>query len=376
MNKPKPIILKTLSDIPARDLKNKRILLRVDFNVPLDGNNKVNDKEDWRIKAAIPTIKYLLKKNAKIILLAHLGRPKGKVQESLRLGPVQDRLSELLDLSVQKMPDCIGEDVEKAVEEMEAEEILLLENLRFHPEEETNNDEFSKKLANLGDIYINDAFSDCHRRHSSIVGITKFLPSYAGLLMEKEYQELENAINPKHPAVAVIGGAKIETKLPVVNTLAKTYDHVLVGGMIANEINKESNHYSIAANVILPAQKSNDIDRKVYDIDSNAIKEFSAIIEKAKSIVWNGPMGKFEEEEYAIGTRGVVSAIKKARANGARVLVGGGETINAVQKFAPELFDKKIKGFNISTGGGAMLEFLTGKILPGIEVLRLNGNNS
>lgn len=365
----KSVFLNKLSDIPVKSLKNKRVLLRVDFNVPFGEDGVIDGSEDWRIRTVIPTIKYLLKQKTKLVLLAHLGRPKGKVREDLRLGPVQDRLSELLDLSVEKMPDCIGEAVEKAVGEMEIGEILLLENLRFYPGEEENNDDFAKKLASLGDIYVNDAFSDCHRSHASIVGITKFLPSYAGLLLEKEFQEMEKAVRPDHPAIAIIGGAKIETKLPVVNTLAKIYDHVLVGGMIANEINEDPAHYNTGSNVVLPDEKC-VLEEKGYDIGSCAAEEFAKFIENARSVVWNGPMGKFEEERYSAGTRGVVAAVKKAHSNGATILIGGGETINAVQKFAPELFDKKIKGFNISTGGGAMLEFLAGKGLPGIEVLK------
>lgn len=360
--------LKFLRDIPLKNLKNQRVLLRADFNVPLGDDGAIDNTEDWRIKAVIPTIKFLLKQNAKIIILAHLGRPGGKIREDLRLSPIQDKLSELLDLSVGKMPDCIGKDVEKAVGEMEPGEIMLLENLRFHPEEEENDNVFSKKLAGLGDIYINDAFADCHRNHASIVGITKFLPSYAGLLLEKEYQEMEKAISPHHPAVAIIGGAKIETKLHVVNSLAKIYDNVLVGGKIANEIIKNPGLYAVRYNVVLPV-KENVSKESGYDIGLNTIKEFSNIIEKAKSVVWNGPVGKLEEEKYSFGTRGMIEAIKKAHDSGARILIGGGETIYAIQKFYPELINEKKKNFFISTGGGAMLEFLTGNKLPGIEML-------
>lgn len=374
-----------LKSIPFKELKKKRVLLRTDFNVPVGKNGKIGGNEDWRIKAALPTIKYLLKQKAKIILLSHLGRPKGKVIEKLRLDPVQKKLSRLLGISIKKTPDCIGKDVEKAVRKMKAGEIMLLENLRFHKEEEKNGTGFAKKLARLGDIYINDAFADCHRKHASIVGITKYLPSYAGLLLEKEFRLMEDANNPKHPAVAIIGGAKIETKLPAVKALAKIYDYVLVGGMIANEIIFGAKSPLIPLckggeemiNIILP-DKEGMLQTERFDMGSNSIKRFTDIIEKAKSIVWNGPMGKFEEEKYSAGTRGIIEAIKIARKNGARVLIGGGETINAVQKFAPELADKKMNGFdglttgnfNISTGGGAMLEFLAGKKLPGVEVLK------
>lgn len=360
--------MKFLKSILPEDLKNKRVLLRADFNAPIGEDGIIGSSEDWRIKAVVPTIKYLLKRNTKIILLAHLGRPKGKVQENLRLDPIRDRLSELLNLSVRKTPDCIGEGVKNAIGEMEAGEILLLENLRFHREEEENNGNFSKKLARLGDIYINDAFSDCHRNHSSIVGIAKFLPSCAGLLLEREIRTMEKFYKPKHPAIAIIGGAKIETKLPVIKALAKIYDHVLVGGAIANEIIKGSKKYIISSNAIIP-DKEAILKEKGYDIGLKSVKKFAKFIKNAKIIIWNGPMGKFEDPNFEIGTKGTIAAIVLAHNNGAQVLIGGGETISAVQRFAPELMNKKIKNFNISTGGGAMLEFLAGKKLPGIEAL-------
>jgi 3-phosphoglycerate kinase len=365
----KSFLLKTLRDVPQKSLKNKRVLMRADFNVPVGDDGLIDSNEDWRIKAVLPTIKYLLKSDAKIILLAHLGRPQGKIQEDLRLDPVRARLSELLHKMIKKMPDCIGGSVKKAVFEMKSGEILLLENLRFHKEEEQNESSFSKQLSQLGDIYINDAFSDCHRAHASIVGITKFIPSYAGFLLEKEFQEINRSVSPRHPAVAIIGGAKLETKLPVVNSLAKNYDHVLVGGMIANEIIKDSTHYNISDNTILPDAEA-VLKEKGFDIGSSSLNKFVKVIKKAKSIIWNGPMGKYEEKEYSKGTRGVINAARSAHAQGARILIGGGETINAFQKFAPGLMKKKIKNFNISTGGGAMLEFLAGKPLPGIEVLK------
>lgn len=361
--------LKSLSDIESENFKNKRVLLRADFNAPIGDDGAIDNNEDWRIKAVIPTIKFLLKQKTKIILLAHLGRPGGKVQENLRLKPIQDKLSELLGLPIKKAPDCVGKNVENVIEKMKAGDILLLENLRFHREEEENDNNFSQKLARLGDIYINDAFGDCHRNHSSIVGVTKFLPSYAGLLLEKEFQAMKNAINPKHPAAAIIGGAKLETKLPAVKALAEIYDFVLIGGMLANEIIKNPEKYNIGSNVILPDRES-VLKEKGYDIGLNSAKKFANFILNAKTIIWNGPMGKFEEEKYGSGTRGIISAIKIALKNGAMVLIGGGETIAAAQKFAPRLMDKKNKNFNVSTGGGAMLEFLSGKNLPGIEALK------
>jgi len=375
--------LRNLNDIKLKNLKNKRVLLRADFNVPIGDDGTIDGQEDWRIKAVFPTIKYLLKQKAKIILLAHLGRPKisRKFIKSLRLKvskaesseyslrPVAKRMNELLKKKIKFVNDCLGKSAKKAVEEMKPGEIILLENLRFYKEEAENNVDFAKKLAELGDIYINDAFSDCHRAHASIVGIAKFLPSCAGLLLEKELKLMESAVKPKHPAIAIIGGAKIETKLPAVNNLAKIYDFVLVGGMIANEIIESCGKYKFGLNVILPEQ-AGILRKNSYDIGLISAQKFAACIKKAKSIVWNGPMGKFEEEKYSAGTRGMISAIKIALKNGARVLIGGGETISAVQKFAPELMNKKIANLNISTGGGAMLEFLAGKNLPGIEALK------
>ncbi len=377
--------LSSLRDgVPPAELSGKRVLLRLDLNLPMDKNNYIDPNGEWRVIAAIPTIKYLIAQNAKVVILSHLGRPHGKVVESLRLGPVQDKLSELLDVSVSRMPDCIGVDVKNAVEEMSDGEVLMLENLRFYPWEENNDKDFASRLAELGDIFVNDAFSDSHREHASIVGIPSFLPSYAGFLMEKEYESLRYASNPVQPSVAIIGGAKLETKIPVINSLSKIYDHVLVGGLIANEITDTSFDKTIGANIVLPVN-INLNDKKPFDIGLNSVEEFSKFICGARSVIWNGPMGKFEEEKFSIGTRGVIEAIKIAYRSGARIIIGGGETIAAVQRFAPEFFDYK-DGFNsladpehikpaagqmyISTGGGAMLEFLSGKDLPGIEILR------
>lgn len=368
--------------IPSVELAGKRVLLRLDLNLPMGENKMIDSNEEWRIIAALPTIKYLIAQNAKVIILSHLGRPKTsrKFIKSIKpkvrkaesseysLRPAANRMGELLKIKIKFVDDCIGDKVKKAAGEMNSSEIILLENLRFYEEEERNNEKFAKALASFGDIYVNDAFSDCHRNHSSIVGITKFLPSYAGLLLEKEIQTMEKFYSPKHPAVAVIGGAKLETKLPAVQALAKIYDYVLVGGIIANEMIKPKFMNSLAPNIILPA-KENLIKEKYLDIGHNTVKEFSKFFKKTKTIIWNGPMGMFEDSKYQAGTKGIVELIKSAHKKGAAVLIGGGETIYALQKFAPELMDKKIKNFNISTGGGAMLEFLAGKKLPGIEAL-------
>lgn len=360
--------IRTISDISINNLKNKRVLLRADFNVPIGSDGTVDEKEDWRIKAVLPTIEYFLKCSAKIIIMSHLGRPGGKIVENLRMGPIQDKLSELLALSVSRTSDCLGSGVSSAISEMAPGEILMLENLRFHKEEESNDEKFAEELASLGDLYINDAFADSHRKHASIAAITKFLPSCAGLLLEHEIKTLTQMLTPKRPAVAIIGGAKLETKLPAVKALAKIYDHVLVGGMIANEILQISIAQKISPNVILPIPDSL-AGQKYFDIGENSVKEFSVFIQKAKTIIWNGPMGKFEDARYRTGTKGLIELVKSAHVKGGTVLIGGGETIYALQKFAPELMDKKLKDFHISTGGGAMLDFLAGEELPGIEAL-------
>lgn len=388
-----------------KNLKGKKVLLRVDVNVPVNTDGTVNEKEDWRIRMVLPTIKYLIEKEAKVILLAHLGRPGGKAVEDLKLGPVQDKLSELLDISVSRAPDCVGAVVREIIGEMKNGEVLLLENLRFHKEEEDNDPVFAKELAGMGEIYINDAFSDSHRAHASIVGIAKFLPAYEGLLLEKEIEILEKVMNdPAHPAIAVIGGAKIETKLPVIAYLLEKLDNIIIGGAIANDILKikglQIGRSMVGAEVLKEADRIHIFDPKIvipidlrvegeiegeklarnsavakvgknesiYDIGPQTESLYETIISKAKTIIWNGPVGKFEDEKFAKGTRCIAEAIKKAYENGAEVIIGGGETIYAVAKFAPEAF-KNGERMHISTGGGAMLEFLAGKNLPGIDAL-------
>lgn len=360
--------MKFLKDIPREDLENKRVLLRVDFNVPVGDDQIVDEKEDWRIKAVLPTIKYLLGARAKIIILTHLGRPNGRVVESLRLGPVQDKLTELLDMSIKRTPDCVGAEVKQAIAETEKGEILMLENLRFHKEEEKNDNKFAGELAELGDIYVNDAFGVSHRAHASTAAITGFLPSYAGFLLQKEISVLKNILEkPDRPAVAIIGGEKTETKLPVINILTEVCDYVLTGGAIANEIITTPVAKEIAPNVILPI---NCVIKKgnCLDIGEDSVREFSKFIRNARTIIWNGPMGEFENPEFAKGTKGVIEAIEAAYSGRAKVIIGGGETILALQKFAPSFFGLNER-MHISTGGGAMLEFLAGKKLPGIEAL-------
>ena len=350
-------MLKTIHNL---NLKNKKVFLRVGFDAPLGDDGKINEKEDWRIKAGLPTIKYLLKENCKIILATHLGRPKGKIVEKLSVKPIQKKLSEILNLPIIIVSDCVGSQVKKTVDEMQSGEILLLENLRFHPEEEKNDLDFTKKLAGLAEIYINDAFSVCHRRHASVCAITKFLPSYAGLLLEKEISILSKAINnPKRPAIVIIGGAKIKTKIPAIQSLAKKYDQVLVGGLTAVEAQIENLKFD--KNVFLPDDFLEENEKKL-DIGKRTIDKFQKIISTAKTIVWNGPMGKFEEKEYSQGTKKIAEAVAES---GAYKIVGGGDTIFALSQFG--LIDKM--DF-VSTGGGSMLEFLSGKKLPGLEALQ------
>lgn len=368
----------------------------MDFNVPIGADGVVDGKEDWRIKATLPTIKYLLKQGAKIILMTHLGRPNGKIVDNLRLGPVQDKLTELLDLSIVKTPDCIGDTVKDAVEEMRGGEIVLLENLRFHKEEEENDEKFARELACLGDVYINDAFSASHRAHASISAITKFLPSYAGLLLEKEVKILSGAVNnPKRPATVIIGGAKAETKIPVIEYLLDKFDHILVGGVVANvilkakgidtgksllnginleevkKLNLGSEKLYIPVDVVICNDQKKTVtltavgkigDNRILDIATESANLYSEIISESKTIIWNGPVGVFENKNFAFGTKEIAKAIIESKGYS---IIGGGDTIAALSKFG---FLDQVD--YISTGGGAMLEFLSGKKLPGLEALQ------
>jgi len=388
--------MKSLKEI--KKLKDKKILLRVDFNVPIGKDGTVDKSEDWRIRATLPTIKYLVKKGAKIVLLAHLGRPEGRIVEELRLGPVQDRLSELLGLSVTKTPDCVGDVVRETIAEMKTGEIVLLENLRFHKEEEENDEIFAREMASYGDIYVNDAFSDSHRAHASIHAITKNLPSYAGFLLEKEIEVLTNAINnPKKPATMIIGGAKAETKLPVIKFLMDKFDNILVGGVVANVILKakgvdvgksllgdmdpeeakkidlESTKLHIPTDAIVSNSEIKKMDlsavgkmenEKILDIGPGTTKLYSKIISESKMIIWNGPMGLFEEDPFSEGTKEIAKAVASSKGYS---IIGGGDTIAALDKFG-----YINKASYVSTGGGAMLEFMSGKKLPGIEALEYN----
>lgn len=386
--------MKTIKDL---NVKNKRVLIRCDFNVPLDEKGGITD--DFRIKQTIPTIEYLIKKGAKIILMSHLDEPEGKVVESLRLTPIQEKLTEYLDLSIIKAPDCIGKEIEKQTLKMKEGEILLLENLRFHKGEKGNDVNFSKELSELGDIYVNDAFGVSHRAHASITGVPKHLPSAAGLLLEKEVKILSKVLEkPWRPLAVVIGGAKILSKIKVIKRFLGEADHLLIGGKIANAIlavkgicvgrswpeedavkeikkfNLTSTKLHLPVDSIASPDETGQFyvresapakvrkDEMLLDIGPETIRMFSKIIKDAKMIVWSGPLGYFEEPLFEKGTKEIAEKI--ARNHQAFTIAGGGDTDFALSKFGlREKFD------HVSTGGGAMLEFLSGEELPGLKVL-------
>ena len=393
---------KTIEDLKDNQLEGKKVLVRVDFNVPL--NEELEIADDTRIKAALPTIKYLISHHAKVILMSHLGRPKGKVVEKLRLDPTARRLSGLLEQDVKKVNDCIGEEVEKVVSNMRKGEVVLLENLRFHPEEEKNNPEFSKALANLADIFINDAFGTAHRAHASTVGVAELLPSYAGFLMAKEIEVLSNLLeNPERPFVVVLGGAKISGKIEIVKNLLSIADKILIsGGMsytclaalgyeVGNSLLEEydleivknmlkgaeekGNKILLPVDLVITKEISEKTESKLFKIDDipkdgigvdlgeRSLVKFEKEIKKAKTVFWNGPVGVFEIEKYAKGTNRIAKILADMQGE-AVTIIGGGDSIAAIDKAG--LTEKMT---HISTGGGASLEFLGGKKLPGIEVL-------
>lgn len=390
----------TIDDI---SVKGKRVLTRVDFNVPIkDGNVK----DDTRIQESLPTIKKVIADGGRIILMSHLGRPKGKVAPEYSLKPVVAKLSALVGKPVKFAEDCIGPKAESEAAGLQDGEILLLENLRFHAEEEKNDPEFSKKLASLGDIYINDAFGSAHRAHSSTEGLTKYIkPAVAGYLMQKELKYLGNALaNPKRPFVAIIGGAKISGKIDVIKNLLGKVDFLLIGGgmiftfykamglNIGNSLLEEDRiaEADSLLDMILPANVKMIIPDDVLvsdkleapfqtkivsqnsipdgwigvDIGPTSQELFAKIIAKAGTIVWNGPMGIFETDEFAGGTIGMAKAIAEATQKGAVSIIGGGDSVAAIAKAG---VTDKIS--HISTGGGASLEFLEGKVLPGVAAL-------
>jgi phosphoglycerate kinase len=391
---------KTILDLRDEELSGKRVLVRVDFNVPIK-NGAITD--DRRIREALPTIKYLMEKGAKVILVSHLGRPKG-FQDDLRLDPVAKRLSELLSKPVKKLNDCIGEEVEKEVANMNPGDVVLLENIRFYKEEEANDPEFAKKLAKLADLYVNDAFGTAHRAHASTAGVANYIPGVAGLLMKKEIEIMGKALeNPDRPFVCILGGAKVSDKIGVIKNLVNKVDVLLIGGgmmftflkAMGYEIGKsilEEDKLDLAKDLMSLAKEKGvkfvlpvdavvvkeikeDAPTTVKDVDKfdkddigvdigpKTIDLFREEIMKAKTIIWNGPMGIFEIPAFANGTKKVAEAI--AENKNCVSIVGGGDTAAAVQ-----LFGLEEKFTHISTGGGASLEFLEGKVLPGVAVLQ------
>ena len=389
---------KTVRDI---DVTGKKVLVRCDFNVPLDKETgKITDNR--RIRAAIPTIEYLIDHNAKVILCSHLGRPKGECNLKYSLKPVAEELSKLLGKEVKLAKDVIGEDAEKLTSEIKEGEVVLLENVRFHKEEEENNPEFAKKLASFAEIYVNDAFGTAHRAHASTAGVADYLPAVSGFLIEKELEFLGNALdNPERPFVAILGGAKVSDKIGVIENLLDKVDTLIIGGGMAYTFYKAQGH-SIGTSIceedkidlandilnkakeknveiLLPidnhvsAEYSNEAEDKYIDsveipegfmgldIGPKTIELFKNAIKNAKTVVWNGPLGVTEFSKFEEGTKAIAEALAETEAV---TVIGGGDSAAAVEKFG--LADKMT---HISTGGGASLEFLEGKVLPGIACL-------
>lgn len=389
---------KTVKDV---DVRSRRVLVRVDYNVPLDAQGNVSD--DKRITASLPTINYLLEQGARIILCSHLGRPKGEVKKEFSLAPVAKRLKELLpNVNIYFASDCIGEEAERKAAALKDGEILLLENLRFHKEEEKNDPEFAKKLASLAEIYVSDAFGTVHRAHASTAGVAAYLPAVAGFLIGKELSIMGGALeNPERPFVAILGGAKVADKIGVITNLLNKCDTLLIGGgmaytffkamgyeigdslldaesidlakqlmetakqkgvklllpvdtVVAKAFAADAEHMTVAANAIPAGWQGLDIGEKTREL-------FAAEIKNAKTVIWNGPMGVFEFPEFAKGTEAVAKACAEC---GGTTIIGGGDSASAVKKLG--YADKMT---HISTGGGASLEFLEGKVLPGVAAL-------
>ncbi len=338
------------------DVAEKRVLVRCDFNVPLDNNGNILD--DFRIIETIATIRYLIENNAKTILISHLGDPDGKVVDIFELNRVQEKLSKLLGLIVKKAADCVGPEAIELVGNLKSGEVLLLENLRFHREEIENDPEFAKELSKLADIYINDAFSVCHRDHASVTSVPKFLPHGAGLLLEKEIKILDKVMkNPEKPMIVIIGGKKVETKTKIINNMSKTADFVIISGLIKKEATEKKIKFDFPEKIIGPEDSLGALD-----IDEKAIELFKEKIKNAKTVLWNGPFGKFEDENHKKGTLEIAKVIIESKAYS---VVGGGETIEFLNK------EGIISKFShVSTGGGAMLSYLSGDILPGLKALK------
>jgi phosphoglycerate kinase len=394
---------KSLASLSAADISGKRALVRVDFNVPVDDQGNITD--DTRIRAALPTIQDLTQKGAKVILTSHFGRPKG-VDEKLRLTPVAKRLSELLGQEVVKTDDCIGDDVAAKVAALENGQVLLLENVRFYKEEEKNDPEFAQKLAANADFYVNDAFGTAHRAHASTEGVTKYLsPSVAGYLVEKELQYLQSAIEvPQRPLAAIIGGSKVSSKIGVIETLLEKCDKLIIGGgmiftfykargldvgkslveedklELAKSLEAKAKERGVAlllpTDVVLADKFAADANSQTVsiekipdgwmglDIGPDSVKVFQEALADCKTVIWNGPMGVFEFDQFAVGTEAIAHTLAEIGKTGTTTIIGGGDSVAAVEKVG--LADQMS---HISTGGGASLELLEGKVLPGIAAL-------
>ncbi|MBT2659566.1 phosphoglycerate kinase [Bacillus sp. ISL-45] len=388
---------KTVKDV---DVKGKRVFCRVDFNVPMK-DGQVTD--ETRIRAALPTIQYLVDQGAKVLLASHLGRPKGQAVEELRLTPVAKRLSELLGKDVKKTDEAYGESVKSEIDSMNEGDVLLLENVRFYPGEEKNDPELAKAFAELADVYVNDAFGAAHRAHASTEGIAKYIPAVSGFLMQKELDVLGKALsNPERPFTAIIGGAKVKDKIGVIDNLLEKVDNLIIGGGLAYTFVKAQGHeigkslleedkielaksfmekakakgvnfympvdaivaddFSADANTKVVAIEEIPADWEALDIGPKTAETYSDVIKKSKLVIWNGPMGVFEIDKFAQGTKAVAQAL--ADANDTYSVIGGGDSAAAVEKFG--LAEKMS---HISTGGGASLEFMEGKQLPGVVAL-------
>jgi phosphoglycerate kinase len=390
----------TIDDV---DLQGKRVLMRVDFNVPLE---KGEVADDTRIRASLPSIKKVIDSGGKALLISHLGRPKGKVNSEMSLSPVAKRLEKLLKKPVKFFSECVGLAVEREATNLKSGEVLLLENLRFHPEEEQNDPEFAKKLASLGDLYVNDAFGTSHRAHASTEGITKHLkPAVAGYLMQKEIEYLGDVVgSPRRPFVAILGGAKISGKIDVIENLLPKVDALLIGGgmmftflkakeleigdslleedrlemakKLLERVESEKLPFLLPTDCVIAKELTKDAESKTVsvreipsgwkgvDIGPETINAFKGRIDPAMTIIWNGPMGVFEVDKFAKGTYEVAKLLAAATSRGATTIIGGGDSAAAIAKAG--LTDKMS---HISTGGGASLEFLEGKILPGVAAL-------
>ena len=395
---------RSLSTLSSEDLRGKRVLVRVDFNVPLNDSGSITD--DTRIRAALPTIQDLMSKNAKIVLAAHFGRPKGQINEGMRLTPVAQRLSELLGKKVLKTDSCIGADAEAKVGSLQDGDVILLENVRFFAEEEKNDEAFAKQLAALADVYVNDAFGAAHRAHASTEGVTQFLStSVAGYLMEKELQYLQGAIEaPKRPLAAIVGGSKVSSKIGVLEALIDKCDKVLIGGgmiftfykarglavgkslveedklELAKELEVKAKEKGVQlllpTDVILADNFAPDANSQIasitsipegwmgLDIGPDSVALFQNALSNCKTVIWNGPMGVFEFDKFAKGTNAIATTLAELSGQGCCTIIGGGDSVAAVEKagLANQMS-------HISTGGGASLELLEGKVLPGVAAL-------